>query len=498
MHHDLMVRFGFLSSRLLRVLNRALSLMSILKGVIDSLSAVFADVANELQQTAASSGADRSLGGGESRTRAHKILVEAESTHVPSHISSSESQKVKDYSEKISKWNDQVTDRLKVLSKRSGSETLCLTFSNGSEMLGLSPTAAITSSKANKKAVQGTSIPKRNAPAVGKRSADIMNAKISQQSGSQYDDKLIEMINTVIVDKSPSVKWDDVAGLENAKQALMEMAILPTKRKDLFIGLRRPPRGSLLLFGPPGNGKPMLAKAVASESDAALFNISASSLISAVAEGEKLVRILFMVAISKQPSVIFIDEIDSIMSTRTTNENEASRRLKSEFLVHGPPISFKNWMMQFLGDWVNLLTSFSAATPFCFPFTSHLKLNHKLKLSSAAFNLFTKSKSILNRLPSQFGPAEIVVRFASQFGPANIVVRFASQFGPLEIVARRIGSVADVGNLVWGRQLHHALVVEASPVGLGPKRQLVVQPVRTAAAEGSGDSASYMFLTEFI
>ncbi|KAL9668692.1 hypothetical protein QQ045_006230 [Rhodiola kirilowii] len=57
------------------------------------------------------------------------------------------------------------------------------------------------------------------------------------------------------------------------------------------------------------------------------------------------------------------------------------------------------------------------------------------------------------------------------------------------VVARPIGGVTDAGNLVWGRQLRHALVVEASPVGLGPKRQLVVQPVRAAAAEGSGDSA---------
>uniref|UniRef100_A0A7N0SZU3 microtubule-severing ATPase n=1 Tax=Kalanchoe fedtschenkoi TaxID=63787 RepID=A0A7N0SZU3_KALFE len=176
-------------------------------------------------------------------------------------------------------------------------------------------------------------MPKKNALAVGKQSAYIVNAKASQQSGSQYDDKLIEMINTVIVDRSPSVKWDDVAGLEKAKQALMEMVILPTKRKDLFTGLRRPPRG-LLLFGPPGNGKTMLAKAVASESEATFFNVSASSLTSKwVGEGEKLVRTLFLVAISKQPSVIFIDEIDSIMSTRTASENEASRRLKSEFLV---------------------------------------------------------------------------------------------------------------------------------------------------------------------
>ncbi|GMP43028.1 hypothetical protein CsSME_00012555 [Camellia sinensis var. sinensis] len=141
------------------------------------------------------------------------------------------------------------------------------------------------------------------------------------------------MINSVIVDRSPSVKWEDIAGLEKAKQALLEMVILPTKRRDLFTGLRRPARG-LLLFGPPGTGKTMLAKAVSSESEATFFNVSASSLTSKwVGEGEKLVRALFMVAVSRQPSVIFMDEIDSIMSTRMANEHDASRRLKSEFLV---------------------------------------------------------------------------------------------------------------------------------------------------------------------
>uniref|UniRef100_A0A2P2M162 microtubule-severing ATPase n=1 Tax=Rhizophora mucronata TaxID=61149 RepID=A0A2P2M162_RHIMU len=160
-----------------------------------------------------------------------------------------------------------------------------------------------------------------------------VNSKSTRESGNDYEAKLVDTINTAIVDRSPSVKWDDVAGLEKAKQSLMEMVILPTKRRDLFTGLRRPARG-LLLFGPPGNGKTMLAKAVASESEATFFNVSASSLTSKwVGEAEKLVRTLFMVAVSRQPSVIFIDEIDSIMSTRLANENDSSRRLKSEFLI---------------------------------------------------------------------------------------------------------------------------------------------------------------------
>ncbi|KAL2552955.1 AAA-type ATPase family protein [Forsythia ovata] len=262
---------------------------------------------------------------------AQRILTEAISTPVPSYVTSSELEKVKSYRQKISKWQGQVADRLQTLSRRMQS-------GGTSRIKSTSPkacTSAVSSTtfQARKGAVQKSIGQIRESSASRGPANNAMSSKSRPESGSGYDTKLVEMINSVIVDRSPSVKWEDIAGLENAKQALLEMVILPTKRRDLFTGLRKPARG-LLLFGPPGTGKTMLAKAVASESDATFFNVSASSLTSKwVGEGEKLVRTLFMIAISRQPSVIFIDEIDSIMSTRTTNENEASRRLKSEFLV---------------------------------------------------------------------------------------------------------------------------------------------------------------------
>ena len=148
-----------------------------------------------------------------------------------------------------------------------------------------------------------------------------------------FDEKMIEFIQSEILSSSPNVHWDDIAGLEFAKKTIKEIIIWPMLKPELFNGIRSPPKG-LLLFGPPGTGKTMIAKAIASQSKSMFFNISASSLMSKwIGESEKLVRTLFALASFYQPSVVFIDEIDSLLTSRSENENEASRRIKTEFLV---------------------------------------------------------------------------------------------------------------------------------------------------------------------
>merc|ERR1719199_1997114 len=133
-----------------------------------------------------------------------------------------------------------------------------------------------------------------------------------------------------------SVRFEDIGGLEDAKRAMNEAVVLPLLLPDFFTGLRKPWKG-VLLFGPPGTGKTMLAKAVASSTDnITFFNCSSATLTSKWrGESEKLLRALFTTARARVPSILFFDEIDSLLSQRgSAAEHEASRRFKSEFLIH--------------------------------------------------------------------------------------------------------------------------------------------------------------------
>ncbi|KFM67153.1 Vacuolar protein sorting-associated protein 4B, partial [Stegodyphus mimosarum] len=146
--------------------------------------------------------------------------------------------------------------------------------------------------------------------------------------------KLLNQLEGAIVIEKPNVKWSDVAGLEGAKEALKEAVILPIKFPHLFTGKRKPWKG-ILLFGPPGTGKSFLAKAVATEANnSTFFSVSSSHLVSKwLGESEKLVKNLFEMGRQQKPSIIFIDEIDSLCSSRSDNESESARRIKTEFLV---------------------------------------------------------------------------------------------------------------------------------------------------------------------
>ena len=140
-------------------------------------------------------------------------------------------------------------------------------------------------------------------------------------------------IGDAILEEKPNVKWSDVAGLDVAKEALKEAVILPVKYPQFFTGKRKPWNG-ILLYGPPGTGKSYLAKAIATEADSTFFSVSSSDLVSKwMGESEKLVSSLFTLAREKAPSIIFIDEIDALCSSRGEGESEAARRIKTEFLV---------------------------------------------------------------------------------------------------------------------------------------------------------------------
>jgi vacuolar protein-sorting-associated protein 4 len=146
-------------------------------------------------------------------------------------------------------------------------------------------------------------------------------------------EKLRKGLESAILSEKPNVHWSDIAGLEGAKEALKEAVILPIKFPHLFTGKRTPWQG-ILLYGPPGTGKSYLAKAVATEAQATFFSVSSSDLVSKwMGESERLVKQLFEMARENKPSIIFIDEIDSLCGARGEGESEASRRIKTEFLV---------------------------------------------------------------------------------------------------------------------------------------------------------------------
>lgn len=136
----------------------------------------------------------------------------------------------------------------------------------------------------------------------------------------------------VIVEK-PTITWDQIGGLDKQKNELQEVIEMPLQKPDLFkdVGIQ-PPKG-VLLHGPPGTGKTLMAKAVANSTDSTFIEIVGSELVQKfIGEGAKLVKKIFEMARERSPSIIFIDEIDAIASTRVEIGTSGEREVQRTFM----------------------------------------------------------------------------------------------------------------------------------------------------------------------
>jgi len=168
----------------------------------------------------------------------------------------------------------------------------------------------------------------------GQLPEDILEKLSVTQNDFEYALKLVEpsAMREVMIEV-PNVKWNDIGGLEKVKQNLQEAVEWPLKNPKDFERLGITPPKGILLYGPPGCGKTMLAKAVATESNANFISVKGPELFSKwVGESEKRVRELFRKAKQVSPSIIFFDEIDALVPKRGSGEN-VSEKVVSQMLT---------------------------------------------------------------------------------------------------------------------------------------------------------------------
>ncbi|XP_026322758.1 ATPase family AAA domain-containing protein 1-B-like [Hyposmocoma kahamanoa] len=160
-----------------------------------------------------------------------------------------------------------------------------------------------------------------------------LSGRQSLQLDKLSDHEMIIASQLVVPDEI-TVNWKDIAGLDHLIQELRETVILPIQKRKLFADSRltQPPKG-VLLHGPPGCGKTLIAKATAKEANMSFINLDVSLLTDKwYGETQKLAAAVFSLAVKLQPCIVFIDEIESFLRTRTQHDHEATAMMKTQFM----------------------------------------------------------------------------------------------------------------------------------------------------------------------
>ncbi|KAM5152242.1 fidgetin [Mantella aurantiaca] len=166
----------------------------------------------------------------------------------------------------------------------------------------------------------------------GIHTATSSNHSVDEQL-KNTDTHLIDLVTNEIISQGHPVDWDEIAGLDLVKAFIKEEVLWPVIRSDAFSGLTALPR-SILLFGPRGTGKTLLGRCIASQLGATFFKLAGSNIVTKwIAEGEKIVHATFLVARCRQPSVIFVSDIDMLLSSQVSEEHSPISRMRTEFLM---------------------------------------------------------------------------------------------------------------------------------------------------------------------
>lgn len=188
----------------------------------------------------------------------------------------------------------------------------------------------------------------------------------------QLNDYELVIASHLVNPKEITVTWKDIAGLEGVIQEIQDTVILPIQRRELFCDsqLIQPPKG-VLLYGPPGCGKTLIAKATAKEAGTRFINLDVSVLTDKwYGESQKLAAAVFTLAVKIQPCIVFIDEIDAFLRMRASQDHEATAMMKA----------------QFMSFWDGLITDDSCT----------------VIIMGATNRPFDLDKAILRRMPSRF------------------------------------------------------------------------------------------------